>query len=337
LSKQFRLTKISNEEKEKIRLVGKRWEILEKLLPPPRIRTDGTDHVGKPELEEKFEPTLTFLAKELKKDASEVSRHLNELHTAELTYYEQKGRAKHWHLTEEGRIFGYQILGAIERIKLFKEQKAQIKVELWKIDQCLEAIDDEGLSEDLRQAFAYRLFDLVNAWPVPTLEKCERLKRAFKSWVERPSISDKIWERKRAMLSVSMARLASDEKTREWVLSVLYPNLIRLLDHETSDIQIWAIRLLGDVARLSDRERKEIVRLFLDTFLNPATKLPEREGEKSKAEGLVLELIQTFGVLSQQEKVELLNELKDKAKSNDEMVKRKAEWLLDRMLKGGVI
>jgi len=296
----------------KLRLLGSYWQILHRLLPREGVET-----------------TISWLEKELRKDKSQLSRELNLLKEHGLVDFKLKGRVKIWHLTEEGSIFVSYLLKAMEELKLEERRRAGVEGELWKVEQLLSLIDDKGLSEELRVTFASTLHSMVSSEPVLIVERCESLKQYFKSWIKNPPIDDRIGEMKRRMLSVSMPKLLLSDKTKEWALS-MYPDLQKLLNHESLEVKIWAIGLLGDIARLSHMKR-EITNLFLKMLFDPGTEPtyePPAVYKGSVAEALRNELIHIFATLSKEEKIELLNDLREKAKSDDKTVKLKAEWML---------
>lgn len=295
-----------NSYDQKLRLLGNYWQILYRLVPKEGVK-----------------PTLSWLKKELKRDKSQLSRVLNELKRHGLVDFKLEGKTKLWHLTEEGSIFVSYLSRAMEEVELKRGRKADVEGELWKVNQLLTLIDDEGLSKELRETLANRLHELVSLEPVLIVEKCDRLKQSLESWIKNPPIDDKddrigVWKRK--MLSTLMVKLLSDERTKDWVLS-LYPDLKNLLNHEKLEIKKWAIRLLGDIARLSNIEnQREIMSLFLEMFLDPS-------GEPV-AEALHSELIHIFTTLPEDEKIRVLDYIRGKIKSDDATVKRNAEWIL---------
>lgn len=310
---------------EKVKLLGRYWRILERLIPK---KEEGTEE------EEKIKPTLNWLADSLKRDKSQVSRELNDLKRKGLVDYESEGRTKVWHLTEEGSILVSHLSDALKEIERRRARKADVEKDLWKVDQLLSLADDEGLDEDLRHSFIEKLFTLFTKEPAFILERSERLRRALESLVKAPA-TDYLGRRKMTMLSVSIVRLISNEKTKGWVLS-LYPDLKKLLDHEEPKVQSWAASLLGDIARLLPTKRGEVIKLFVDKLFSPATELtyepqavstfdPYR-GEVAKT--LRRELIGIFNVLPENEKIKLIDKFREKAKSGDEAVKLKAEWVL---------
>jgi len=227
-----------------------------------------------------------------------------------------------------------KILATIEESIKPREEKVEklAESELWKIEWYMGKMDDLKLGEDLRYKFAYRFFELVSEDPVLALSKCEEVKKSFEDWVKNPPpVADRVGERKRATISVSMARLISSEETCGWVLSNLYPHIKKLLRRENQEDQKWAIGLLGDIGRLINSKREEIIEMLLNILFNEKTRIPEKEEEKSVANKIVHELIHILANLPTDERRKLLDELVDKARSDNKDIKDKAEWLLDKI------
>lgn len=305
--------------KRKIGLLGRYWEILERLREGAR-------------------PTLTWLANELKKDKSQVSRELNELRDEGLVDFVLEGKTKIWRLTEDGLTFVSHLYKAIEEVE--KKRRAGIEAELWKVDQILSMIDDEELDKDLRDSRASRLHELVSPDPVLAFERSERLRQAFESWIRSPP-TDEIGWKKREVISASMAKLASSDKIRGWVL-LMYPNVKNLLKDERLEIKKWAIGLLGDIARSVPAKRKEITYSLLENLFDPSTKLtyepppyigPGVDGYRGElAKLLKSELEKIFPTLTEEEKNMLTDYVKGRAKSRDETVRLKAKWLIEALI-----
>ncbi|MGD0329375.1 MAG: hypothetical protein ABSB40_02885 [Nitrososphaeria archaeon] len=290
-------------------------------------------------------PNKEFSSKDLVKvtslNAQNISKALHELENLKIISIRHEKNPRGGHkipfvkLTDLGQsVYALYLTKLIEGSE---KQKVDVGKILWKVEQLWDLVEDKGLEEGLRNSLVQKLFPLFDEDPVQILEKSGKLKSAFKSIVEKPPVGDFLGEKKRILL-VSMPRLLSEEKTKDWALS-LTPNLEKLLYDENLEVQEWAIRMLGNIARLCPPKTSELTRVFVDKLFSPTTELAYESPAVGSgftnpykgpiANALLQELrIQIFDMLPESEKIELLNSFREKAKSEDGTVKLKAEWML---------
>ena len=221
---------------------------------------------------------------------------------------------------------GFKLLNAIKEATKPPEE-TKILVDPWKIEECINLIEEDLWSEDIRYKFANELFELVRYDPVQALEKSSVLKKRFEEWVANPPTDEKVGERIRATISNSLPRLLQSQSTRAWVLNQLYPKILKLFNHSNPAIKLLAIGLLVNIAINTDR-RKEVGELFLNHLLTKT--LEELRQDKLTRETLI-QLSGIVGGLNKDQKKSLLDDLKAKAKLNEDM-KQKVEYILDTLM-----
>jgi DNA-binding PadR family transcriptional regulator len=206
-----------------------------------------------------------------------------------------------------------------------KEVETEAEVESWKVEELLKIVEGEW-SEELRYKCASKLFELVNKKPVVLLSKCQVLRKRFEDWLTSPPLDDKVGERLRATVYCSIARLAQDESTRDWVLSSLYPKMRELLRHPSPEAKKWAASMLEDVALCSGspEKRAEIVDLLLSVLLDKGVDL-----DKEPYNYVVKALAYAMRELSESEKERFFERLKHIA---DKGRKQEVERLLDVLI-----
>jgi hypothetical protein len=218
------------------------------------------------------------------------------------------------------------LLDAIEKaIESVETKTKRVEIEPWKIAECLNIMEDNTWSMDVRYKFADMFYTIVSSDPVQALSKNDELKRRFEEWIANPPLDDKVGERIRATISTSMTRLVKDKAMREWVLSKLYPNMLKLLNHGDPKIQAWAIGMLTDVAANTELKTK-VIDIFLNTLLDRRVEELER--------GVFMEMLVKLSTLisfsSIDEKRSILAKLKMEAKKEER--RQIAEYLLDRLM-----
>jgi hypothetical protein len=222
---------------------------------------------------------------------------------------------------------GWNLLTAIEKaFKPAEPETKRVEIEPWKIAECLDIMEDNTWSMDVRYNFAYKLFTIVDSDPVQALSKNDELKRRFEEWIANPPLDDKVGERIRAIIYKSMGRVVKDKAMGGWVLSKLYPNMLRLLSHSDPKIQVWAIGMLTDIAANTELKTK-VIDLFLNTLLDRRVEELERGGVFME---MLVQLSKLIGLSSIDEKRSILAKLKMEAKKGEK--KQMAEYLLDRLM-----
>jgi DNA-binding MarR family transcriptional regulator len=234
-------------------------------------------------------------------------------------------------LTASGRkcyllsALGFKLLKAVEDALKPREEEEERDVEPWKVEELLKIVEGDW-SEELRYKCASKLFELVSRNPVILLSKCQVLRKRFEDWLTSPPLDDKVGERLRATVYCSIARLAQDESTRDWVLSSLYPKMRELLRHPSPEAKKWAASMLEDVALCSGspEKRAEIVDLLLSVLLDKGVDL-----DKEPYNYVVKALAYAMRELSESEKERFFERLKHIA---DKGRKQEVERLLDVLI-----
>jgi len=273
------------------------------------------------------EYTLTQLQDLTSKDIGYLSRLTENLKKVKLLESYEKPREGGGRPYKVLRLseLGVKLLRSIEEAVKPKEY-VKVEVDPWKIEQCLEMMDDPTWSMDLRYKFAYRLFEIVRKEPVQAVNKSAKLKRCFEEWIANPPIGDKIAERKRATISISFGRLLMDKSTRSWALSQ-YPKIKRMLDQREPEIQLLGISLLEDLC-VDPNYRMEVSVFLMEKLL--AKPLKELKEGKIAREMLV-HLGAVIAGLTKDEKKTLLSKLKAEATQRRE-AKEKVEYMLDQLM-----
>jgi DNA-binding MarR family transcriptional regulator len=312
-----KLSKRKVDVKKVLGLIYRYYDFLEKFLP--------TFHEGAQELPRY---TLTQLVDLTGKDTAYLSKLTDKLKEAGLLEVTEEPRDR------GGRPYkfcslsplGVKLLDAIEKaIESAETKTKRVEIEPWKIAECLNIMEDTTWSMDVRYKFADMFYTIVSSDPVQALSKNDELKRRFEEWIANPPLDDKVGERIRATISTSMTRLVKDKAMREWVLSKLYPNMLKLLNHGDPKIQAWAIGMLTDVAANTELKTK-VIDIFLNTLLDRRVEELER--------GVFMEMLVKLSTLisfsSIDEKRSILAKLKMEAKKEER--RQIAEYLLDRLM-----
>jgi DNA-binding MarR family transcriptional regulator len=299
--------------KKVLGLIYKHYEFLENFLP----KGEGVNEPSR--------YTLTQLVNKTGKDITYLSKLTDKLEKAGLLEISEEPRERGGRPYKVSSLsdLGLKLLTAIEGA--IKPVEAAREIEPWKIAECLNVMEDDMWSEDVRYKFACLFFTIVSSDPVQALSKCDDLKRRVEGWVAAPPLNDRIDERIRATISVSITRLIKDEAMKGWVLSKLYPKMLKLLQHSDPIAQVWAISMLANVAINTDL-RVEVADIFLNTLLN--RRVEELEGKVFQE--MLIQLSGLVGLSTGDEKRSLLAKLKTKAK--EESKKQTAEYILDRLM-----
>jgi DNA-binding MarR family transcriptional regulator len=304
--------------KKVLGLIYRYYDFLEKFLP---VFREGVQEFPR--------YTLTQLVDLTGKDIAYLSKLTDKLKEVGLLEVAEEPRDR------GGRPYkvcslsslGVRLLNKIE--EAFKSAEAEtrrVEIEPWKIAECLNIMEDNTWSMDVRYKFAYTLFTIVDSDPVQALSKNDELKRRFEEWIANPPPDDKVGERIRATINISMTRLVNDNAMREWVLSKLYPNMLKLLNHSDPKIQVWAIGMLTDVAANTELKTK-VIDIFLNTLLDRRVEELEKGGVFME---MLVQLSTLIGFSSIDEKRSILAKLKMEAKKGER--RQMAEYLLDRLM-----
>jgi len=280
-------------------VVGKRYEVLKALYPDR-------------------EYTLTDLATEIKMDQGNLSRYVAELEDKGLieTRMEERERGrplKYSKLTENAwRILRSMLL----TVQPLNEEKPQE----WQINKVVDTLKDPDFSNDLRESVVHIFFSFCQKDPVYMIEN-ENVKKLFEEVVANPLIyGEKIEEKLRASVSFSFNRLLNDEKWSSWISGELYPLFVQHMENREVDIKVrlWAIKKVGDVARLSlDQSKKnnaenKLIEIWFAGDTEPDSNL----GKEVKKQVLWLTSKTLFETVY------------EKTKSKDSVEKTKAESLI---------
>jgi DNA-binding MarR family transcriptional regulator len=280
---------------ESIELLGKRWKIVEKLC-------------GK-------QSYVTELARELGMSKPEVCKYVRELEKNGLVEHEQKSgeRVKYYFANE----FTKKLFAAITetaRALESKPKKTEAETEGWKIDEYLNIIEDRGLSSDVRLSFSSAFHNACTENPRDFIGN-KRVQSLFEKVTANP-FHDGITENLCRSVSYILPYALQDETGRQWVVSRLYPALIKNAEKEDEKTRTWTIQQLGKVARLTDK-KDEATEKFLQIFFSDNT---DPDGELGK------EVRQQLSDLASKA---LFARLRAKAKDQNPKIKKKAEILLE--------
>ena len=284
-----------------IKLLGKRWDILEELYQSESSNSPNE------------------LAKKLGKTLPWVSTQLNELREAGLVYFAKSKdqRLKHYHLTEQGRTIFKAIIDANPANNKNEE------FEEWQISAFLDVIEDEKLSKDLRLSYAEEFLRLCQK-SCSTLMKHEKVKALFLNFARNPS-SDEIGTKLKSAINVTTSDWLRNTEIGDWIIKNLYPVLAsHMKDTKTEEaIRIWAASNVGNIARADPNSeiKKQAEKSIIDTYFLSDIAI---ESEMAK------ELQQQLAWLTSKS---LFEKIKTKAESEDLTIKIKAETLLKEMKK----
>lgn len=294
----------SDKEKElrlanTVRLIGKRWNILKKLS--------------------KEKQYVNGLAKELEKSPSEICKFLKELEKNGLVESEQEPgrRIKYYYISN----YAKKICTAITKVD---QPKPKGSLKKWQIDQLLNIIEDEDLSNNLRLSFS-ETFRRICKEHYAEVANHERARRLFEKVATDP-FHDKVSEDLMKSISAILPHALSSEKSRNWVLRSLYPVFVKEMRNEDEKIKVWAMDKVGSIAGLCGKPtlKKEVVGKFFKIWFSEETRQDNEIGKEVKGHLL--------GLASE----ELFEQVRSKAKDQNIGVKAKAEILLEE-LKGRLL
>jgi len=279
---------------ELIELMGRRWNILEKLS--------------------KRKYYASRLAKELGKSPPEISKNLKELEKNGLVRREQKEgeRLKYCYITD----YAKKILTSINQVA---QLKPETKLEKWQINELLNILEDQNLSDDLRLEYSESFRRICSEHPteVATHRGAQRL---FEKVAADP-FHDKIREDLMRSLSAILRRLRKEWSN--WVLKKLYPIFVKNVGNKELDPRIreWALKRVGEIANsgIVPSKKTEVQNLCLEIWFSDDID-PETDLGKEVKQQLV-------NLASR----DLFENIKASAKDQNPKVKAKAELLLKRL------
>ncbi|TET19532.1 transcriptional regulator [Candidatus Bathyarchaeota archaeon] len=277
-----------------VELIGKRWDILEKLS--------------------KKKYYASKLAEELGKSPPEISKNLKELEKNGLVRREQKEgeRLKYCYLTD----YAKKILTSINQVA---QLKPETKLEKWQINELLNILEDDNLSEDVRLEYSESFRRICSEHPteVATHRGAQRL---FEKVAADP-FHDKIREDLMRSLSAILRRLRKEWSN--WVLKKLYPVFVKNVGNKELDPRIreWALKRVGEIANsgIVPSKKTEVQNLCLEIWFSDDID-PETDLGKEVKQQLV-------NLASR----DLFENIKASAKDQNPKVKAKAELLLKRL------
>lgn len=278
---------------ESLELIGKRWNIFEKLS------------------QKKY--YVTELAIELEKKPPEISNNLKQLEKSGLVEHEQKEgeRRKYYYISD----YTSRILSAVKQAT---QPKPEAKLEKWQINEFLNILEDQNLSDNLRLSYSNSFYHICSEHPIEVITHKEA-RRLFEKVAADP-FHDSAREDLMRSVSAILPHASRDEKWSGWVLRELYPVFVESMENEKADqeIRVWATRKVGRIASSSAHLSKtgEVEKKFLEIWFSDDTD-PESELGKEVKQQLI-------DLTSKR----LFENVRAKAKHQDPKVKTKAEILL---------
>lgn len=277
-----------------IELIGKRWEILDKLS------------------ERKY--YVSELAKELGKSPPEISKNLKELRKGGLVGCEQgEGeRLKYCYVSD----YAKRIFTAIIQVT---QSKPKEKFEEWQINEFLSILEDQDLGDDLRLSYSESFRRMCSEHPKEIISH-EGAQRLFEKIAADP-FHDKI--RKDLMRSLSAILRGLRKEWSNWVIKRLYPIFVKKIEDKEADeeIRVWAIGRVGQLASLGidlsikGKAEKQFLEIWFSGDTDPNSELGKQVKQK------LVDLASK----------RLFEKVRTKAKDQNPKIKTKAEILLERL------
>lgn len=276
---------------ESLELIGKRWNIFEKLS------------------QKKY--YVTELAIELEKKTPEISNNLKQLEKSGLVEHVQKEgeRRKYYYISD----YANRILSAVKQAT---QPKPEAKLEKWQINEFLNILEDQNLSDDLRLEYSESFRRICSEHPteVATHRGAQRL---FEKIAADP-FHDKI--REDLMRSLSAILRGLRKEWSNWVLEKLYPVFVKNMEDKETDqrIRVWALKRVGAITSsgIDPSKKTEAEKKFLKIWFSDDTD-PESDLGKEVKQQLV-------DLISKR----LFENVRAKAKHQNPKIKTKAEILL---------
>jgi len=275
---------------ESLKLIGKRWNIFEKLS------------------QKKY--YMSELAKELGKSKPEISKNLKELEKNGLLECKEEEGRKYYRVSD----FAKNILTAVIQVAQLKQKKS---LDDWQMNEFLNILEDQNLSNDVRLFYSNSFFSICSEYPTEVI-KHKGAQELFEKVAADP-FHDKIREDLMRSLSTILRKLHQKEGTN-WVLKKLYPIFVRNMEDKeaTQEIRVWAMRQVGKIASscIDSSKKIEVEKKFLEIWYDDNNDPESDIGKKVKEQLVHLASRHLF------EKV------KANAKNKNPKVKAKAEILL---------
>ena len=275
---------------ESIKLIGRRWNILEKLS------------------QKKY--YMSELAEALGKSKPEISKHLKELEKNGLLECKKEERRKYYRVSE----YANKILTAINQVTPLKPKKS---LDDWQMNEFLNILEDQNLSDDVRLFYSKSFQCLCNEYPTEVINH-KRVQRLFEKVAADP-FYDKVREGLMSSLSTILRKLHHKEGTN-WVLKKLYPIFLKNMEDKevNQEIRAWATCQIGKIAMSSIALPKKIEaeKKFLDIWYDDNTEPESDIGKEVKKQIVALTSRRLF------------KNVMSKAKDRNPKVKAKAEILL---------
>lgn len=285
-----------------IEVVGRRWDLLKQLY------LDEEDYVG-------------GLAKKIKKNTPDVSGYLKELEKCGVVKHEEraspeKGMRKYYSLTAKGK----NIVKFFMQLELPKVP-SPVKVDRWKVEWCLRALDPNISNEEIRYKLAYAFFELCESKVWEHREVLEIFMRIMK---EPEDFNDKVGERFRTGFKRALRWMVEDEEMSMWVLKNLF-NLVVISAQDKNlngELRAFFISLLDRFFLAYPKKRGRILKIAREIVFEHDVKKDSKICQNGK--GIILRCFEP-GFESYRD--DMFNLLLEKADDPDPLIKEKVEDL----------
>lgn len=282
-----------------VNLVGKRWDIIEKL-------SERSYYVSE-------------LASELGRKVPQASVYLQELLDGGIVAFEQRGgdRRKYYSLSDKG----FRIYRALVEATSMGDEGPGF--EDWMVEEILGIVFDEGYPSSLRISYCEEFVKVCRNYPSRIVEN-----EGVRSLLERiasepPTDRDMVLRDLRKGFSAVLAYLAEMKEKEDWVWGVIYPSLlghVRMNVSSRVETLSWALSAIGDLARAAGEEQRGRIRAdLLGLYFDDRAR---GDGEASRIMVQVLK-----GLFSRS----MLAEAKTRAKEESPSVRLKAVKLLQEL------
>jgi DNA-binding MarR family transcriptional regulator len=279
-----------------VTLVGKRWEVLERL-------SERRHYVSE-------------LASELGRKVPEASVQLQELLDAGLVAFEQYegDRRKYYHLSDRGS----RIYGALVEAASVRDERPGF--EDWRGEEILGIVLDEGLPESLRISYCEEFVKICRDYPSWIVEN-EGARSLFERIAsEPPTDRDRVLRELRKGFGAVLIHLVERKERMDWVWGEIYPSLLRHVERNMGsrgETLSWALRVIGDLAGAAGEEQRGRIRTdLLELYFNDRAR---GDGEASR---MMIQVLK--GLFSRS----MLAEAKSRAKEESPSVRLKGVKLL---------
>ena len=282
-----------------VTLVGKRWDVMEKLS----VRRHY----------------VSELASELGRKVPEASMQLQELLDEGLVMFEQEegDRRKYYRLSDQGSRI-YRAL--VEATSMRDEEPG---FEDWRGEEILGIILDEGLPRSLRISYCEELVKIYRDHPSWIVEN-EEARSLFEHIAsEPPTDRDMVLRELRKGFSAVLVHLVEKEEREDWVWGEIYPSLLEHVERNMGsrgETLSWALKVIGDLAGAAGEEQRERIRIdLLELYFNERARV---DGEASRM------MVQVLKVLFSRS---MLSDAKSRAKEGSPSVRLKGVKLLHEL------